>query len=493
MLFRAILRQDCYFFDTPGREPGALCGFLAGDTEAVHLLWGPSIGYKIQAAANLATGLGIALYFSWRVALVTLAAFPVLMVTGAVQQMMLVGFGALNKERSSADNVAAESLSQIRTVTAFNIRSFQSRLYETLLKGQLKISERNAFISGGLFGFSQFNFYGTFALGFWYGGTLIAVGKASFADVIIACMAVLMAAMGAGEAGGFASKAKDADVAAKRVFALIDRVPTIDSTPDSTSPDVALDTPLPPFDVKFRGVRFIYPTRPRSIVLQHLTTEFNNGRQYGLIGSTGCGKSTIIQLLARFYDPVKGHIEVNGQSLSHLNVRKWREHIGYVQQEPALFSGTVMENIKYAVPDASDEEAMECARYANIHDEILAMADGYNSQVGYRGSQLSGGQKQRVAMARALLRKPKLLLLDEATSALDNVSEAKVMKGVGEAYKKSPFTVVCVAHRLTTIVNADSILLLEAGQIAESGSHQSLLALDGDYKRRWEQYISSQS
>jgi len=302
-------------------------------------------------------------------------------------------------------------------------------------------------------------------------------------DVMIASMAVLMGAMGAGEAGGFASKTQDAAEASKRVFALIDHVPRIDPQADSGVTDFGEGC-----NIEFRNVKFVYPSRPKAVVLSKFQDSFRNGESVGLMGSTGCGKSTIIQMLGRFYDPVSGSVEINGHDLRTFDVATWRHSISAVLQEPSLFSGSVFDNIAYGVIDATKEEVERVARLASIHDEILGMEKGYDTDVGYKGRALSGGQKQRVALARGLLRKSRLLLLDEATSALDNATEANVMNGLAEYCEDHKTTIVSVAHRLTTIQNSDKIVLLDGGVVLERGSHKELMALDGHYAKRWEQY-----
>jgi len=482
MLFRNILRQDQTFFDTPGRDVGSLGKVLEGDTEAVHLLFGPALGYKVQMACNLTVGIIIAMIYQWKLALVTMSVIPLMVLAGAVQQMLLVGFSSDNGE-DGKEGVVAESLGNVRTVMAFNISQRQCDTYATVLDADQERGKKVGIIAAIVFGISQFTFYGTFALSFWYGGKLMANGEADFTDVMIASMAVLMGAMGAGEAGGFASKTQDAAEASKRVFALIDHVPAIDPARDDGTSDFGDGC-----TIDFRNVKFVYPSRPKAVVLSHFEDQFKDGSSVGLMGSTGCGKSTIIQMLGRFYDPVAGSVEINGRDLRSFDVKTWRHSISAVLQEPSLFSGSVYDNICYGVPNATKEDVERVARLASIHDEILKMEKGYETDVGYKGRALSGGQKQRVAIARGLLRKPRLLLLDEATSALDNATEANVMSGLAEYCSEHKTTIVSVAHRLTTIQGSDKIVLLDAGVVLERGSHKELMELDGHYARRWEQY-----
>jgi len=219
------------------------------------------------------------------------------------------------------------------------------------------------------------------------------------------------------------------------------------------------------------------------------------------MGETGCGKSTLVGLLTRFYDPAAGTVTVtlsnskkgggggNNEAvlpLKAMDLGVWRQRISLVLQEPSLFSGTIRENILYAKPNATQEEVEQAAKYAAIHDDILLMPDGYDTDVGYKGQSLSGGQKQRVAIARALIRKPRILLMDEATSALDNNTEGRVEQGIRDACKANKMIVVAVAHRLTTIRDSDCIAVMEAGRVKEKGSHDELIAVGGHYKDRWQ-------
>ena len=484
MVFRAILRQDAAFFDVPGHDVGAMGAILSGDCEAVHQLWGPSLGLKIQMSCNLVAGLVVALIYQWKLALVTACGIPAIAISAILQQALLVGFDRGREDGNSVDSIRLEALANIRTVAAFNMQHQQVNMYRSSNEAAER-AFRNSAIVGLIFGLSQFMIFGVFALSYWYAGQLMKSGEADFLDVVIASTAVLMGALGAGEAGGFASKLQDAAVAAKRVFFLLDLRPPIDS---SAGEDIDVGAGCA---IAISDLRFQYPARPDVHVLRGLSTSFNNGAMTGVMGQSGCGKSTIIQLLSRFYQ-YEGSIRVNGKDLKGLNVAEWRSKLAAVFQEPALFSGSVRDNIKYSRMDATDEEVYEAARLAAIHEDILLMPNGYETDVGYSGLALSGGQKQRVAIARALLRNPRLLLLDEATSALDNATEGRVQSGLAKAvHTKRPMTIISVAHRLTTIREADKIILMNGGVIIEEGSHDELMALNGQYRERWELYRHS--
>nr|pir LaMDR1 protein - Leishmania mexicana amazonensis [Leishmania amazonensis] len=485
LLFRQIMRQDMNFFDIPGRDAGSLAGMLSGDCEAVHQLWGPSIGLKVQMVCIIAAGVVVSFIYQWKLALVALACMPLLIGCSLAERMMMNRY-TKSKDGDTSDTIVTEALSSVRIVTSFNMKADRVEAFEATLRVETPHGVKKGIIAGSINGARQFIHYGAFALCFWYGSKLIDRGEAQFTDVMIASMSILFGAQSTGDAGAFATKLAEAERSAKRVFSVIDRVPDLDIE-QSGDKDLGKGC-----DVDFRKVQFIYSARPKQAVLASVNLRFGDGTTNGLIGQTGCGKSTIIQMLARFYDRRSGLICVNGKDLSSLDIAEWRRNISVVLQEPDLFSGTVRENIRYAREDATDEEVEEAARLAHIHQEIMKWPGGYNTEVGYKGSAL-GGQKQRVAIARGLLRRPKLLLLDEATSALDNVTEAKVQDGINAYQAKYGVTSVSIAHRLTTIRHCDQIILLDAGHIIEQGSHEELMALGGEYMMRYNLYTGASS
>ena len=268
-----------------------------------------------------------------------------------------------------------------------------------------------------------------------------------------------------------------ARVACGKIREVVDRQPSID--PYSTE-GTKLKEPRGEIEVK--DVRFAYPSRSDFEVCRGYSLSIGAGETVALCGASGSGKSTIVALLERFYDPQSGAVLLDGVDLKDLNVKWLRAQFGYVGQEPVLFTGSVGENIGYGKDGATQAEIEEAARMANAHGFITeSLADGYSTQVGLGGSQLSGGQKQRVAIARAVIRRPIVLLLDEATSALDNESERVVQAALEEVMAKQQRTTVVIAHRLSTIRNADKIAVVDKGVVAEHGTHDELLAKRGLY------------
>ncbi|KAH9577686.1 ABC transporter type 1 [Trypanosoma melophagium] len=479
-LFRAILRQDQSFFDIPGRDPGGLAGIISGDCEVIHQLWGPALGSIIRTVGFITAGIVIALLFQWKVALVAGSCMPLVCLALVIQDRLL------SKEISQKTDdvlytITNECFSSIRTITSYNLKERMIRRYCRAIADDQRRSERLSIFYGLISGSIQFLFYGTVGIAFWYGGILIDKSEATFAEVMIASISIMFCLLNVGvEVGNLVKNYRNAVRSGKKVFSVIDRVPDVDVYEDGDE-DIGHGC-----DIVFEKLCFSYPLRPDWIVLNSTDLYFGTGTSNGLIGQTGCGKSTVIEILARFYNPKYGHIFINGKKLSELDIVTWRENISIVFQEPSLFSGTVRENIRYSMEDATDEEIEEAARTACIHDEIIRMPNGYDTQVGYLGRNLSGGQKQRVAIARGILRKPRLLLLDEATSALDKATEANVKQKLDELQQQYGITTISIAHSLSTIRDCDQILMMERGRCIARGNHAELILLNSEYKAYWE-------
>lgn len=374
-----------------------------------------------------------------------------------------------------AGAIAEECLMGVRTIQAFNGQEEMVAKYEKQLNSGKKHAIWGGFWSGffgGIFFFWLMAFMGC---GILYGGYLLKVGIIkSPGDVFIIVVAMLLGAYFLGLISPHLMVLLNARVAAASIYKTIDRVPKIDpySRHGKKIEKVV-------GKVTFENVHFRYPTRKEAKVLNGLNLTVEPGTSVALVGHSGCGKSTSVGLLTRLYEPEQGSVQIDGVDVRDLNLEWLRNVVGIVQQEPILFNDTIHNNLLFGNPDATRETMIRVCKMANAHDFIKKMPKGYDTQIGDGGVQLSGGQKQRVAIARTLIRDPKVLLLDEATSALDAQSESVVQSALNNASKGR--TTIMIAHRLSTIREADKIVFFEKGVIVEAGNHEELVNLGGRY------------
>ena len=380
------------------------------------------------------------------------------------------------KAYEGSASYACEATSAIRTVASLTREEDVFEHYHQSLADQGKKSLVSILKSSALYASSQAFMFLCMALGFWYGGTLIANGELTMFQFFLCFSAVIFGAQSAGTIFSFAPDMGKAKHAANALKTLFDRKPEIDCwSPDGERIDDIEGT------IEFRDVHFRYPTRPEQPVLRGLNLTVKPGQYVALVGASGCGKSTTVALLERFYDPLAGGIFVDGKEISSLNINDYRGFLALVSQEPTLYQGSIRENVLLGADkgDVPEEAIIQACKDANIHDFILSLPDGFSTIVGSKGSMLSGGQKQRIAIARALLRNPRILLLDEATSALDSESEKVVQAALDAAAQGR--TTIAVAHRLSTIQKADMIYVFDQGKIVEHGTHHELLKVRGKY------------
>ncbi|XP_016047539.1 ATP-dependent translocase ABCB1 isoform X1 [Erinaceus europaeus] len=471
--FHAIMRQEIGWFDM--HDVGELNTRLTDDVSKINEGIGDKIGMLFQSLATFFTGFIVGFTCGWKLTLVILAISPVLGASAAAWAKILSSF--TDKELlayAKAGAVAEEVLAAIRTVIAFGGQKKELARYNENLEEAKRIGIKKAITANISMGAAFLLIYASYALAFWYGTTLVLSGEYSIGEVLTVFFSVLIGAFSIGQASPSIEAFANARGAAFEIFKIIDNKPSIDSYSKSGhKPDTIKG------NLEFRNVHFSYPSRKEVKILKGLNLKVQNGQTVALVGNSGCGKSTTVQLMQRLYDPSEGTVSVDGQDIRTINVRYLREIIGVVSQEPVLFATTIAENIRYGCENVTMDEIEKAVKEANAYDFIMKLPNKFDTLVGERGAQLSGGQKQRIAIARALVRNPKILLLDEATSALDTESEAVVQVALDKASKGR--TTIVIAHRLSTVRNADVIAGFENGVIVEQGNHDELMQKKGIY------------
>uniref|UniRef100_A0A674BHW8 ATP-binding cassette sub-family B member 5 n=1 Tax=Salmo trutta TaxID=8032 RepID=A0A674BHW8_SALTR len=473
--FHAILHQQMSWFDT--HQIGVLNVRLTDDINTINEGLGDKICVFVQFFCTFLSGFVIGFIFGWKLTLVILAVSPLLAGSAAVWSKILATL--TSKELSAyakAGAVAEEILVAIRTVVAFNGQKKAVERYENNLEDAKNFGIKKAITTNVSMGFTQFVIFGTYALAFWY-GTKLSVDEPenyTIGKTITVFFSVMIGSFSLGQGAPNLEAIAKARGAAYEVYNTIDQPRPIDSSSkEGHKPDCVKG------DIEFKNIHFSYPSRKDVKILQGVNLTVPRGKTIALVGASGCGKSTTIQLLQRFYDPDSGEITLDGRDIRTLNVKWLRENMGIVSQEPVLFGTTIAENIRYGREDATDEDIERAVREANAYDFISKLPDKLNTMVGERGAQLSGGQKQRIAIARALVKNPKILLLDEATSALDTQSESVVQAALDKA--RAGRTTIVIAHRLSTIRTADVIAGFSNGEVVEQGTHRELMAKKGVY------------
>jgi len=475
LIFGKLLTLPISFYDDVNNPPGKLCDMLSSNAMKMSVLSGQTIGTVFQVICALVSGIIIAFFGSVKLAAVMLVTVPLLVASTAVHLSVLVGVQK-NEEWNNAlrDSalIVSEALQNIRTVRAFTAREWTMKNFVRCVEIPLRTARKDALMSGSIYGISNSIIFLVYSGAFYYGGWLVVNEGLDFPHMIQALMGMILAATGAGQSLAFLSDIVIAKTAAYDVFTLLD-IPT-----KSTEKGVILTDK--PKIIEFRDVYFAYPSRPSIPILNGLSFTVMAGQKIALVGVSGSGKSSVMALIQRFYEPSSGQILVNGIPLETIDLHWWRDQIGYVGQEPVLFDLTLEENIKYGSNAHVSHEQIESASAKANMDFVNPENVHWETRLGPKGSLLSGGQKQRTAIARALVRDPTILILDEATSALDSASEEQVQKALDRA--QIGRTTFAIAHRLSTIKDYDIIMVMSSGVVVEQGTHAELMDDGGIYR-----------
>lgn len=478
----AVLRQNIGYFDKLGA--GEITTRITSDTNLIQDGISEKVPLSLQALATFFSAFIIAYVRFWKLALILSSTIVAIAVTMGSAGVFLMKWNKVTlEEYGKGGSLAEEVLSSTRNATAFNAQDKLAKQYDEFLaraeKSGFKVKGSTGLLIGVLFCMIYMNY----ALSFWMGSRFLVSGEMTLSQVVTVQLVIIIGAFSLGNVAPSAQAMTTAVAAANKIFATIDRQSPLD--PDS---DVGKKLDHVEGTIELQNIRHIYPSRPEVLVMEDVSLLVPAGKSTALVGASGSGRSTIVGLVERFYDPVGGCVLLDGHDISNLNLRWLRQQISLVQQEPVLFATTIFDNIAHGLigtthegkPQEEIRKLVETAAMtANAHEFITKLPEGYETNVGDRGFLLSGGQKQRVAIARAIVSDPKILLLDEATSALDTKSEGVVQAALDKAAQGR--TTIVIAHRLSTIKNADKIVVMNRGTIVEAGKHHELLQKKGTY------------
>ena len=481
--FRSLLSQEIAFYD--GVNPNELATKIA--EECFNIQQG--IGEKVATFTNnmsmMVVGFLIGYIKGWQLALVLTAFLPIIAITGSFFVFSLQKLTKINNQaygRSGA--ISEEALNAIRTIVSLGGQAKESKRYKKVLDENSYSINKYSIIAGASMGSVFLAMFSIYALGFYVGSVFIQHGTYNptskgpylVGDVLTVFFSILMASFTPSQAAPCIKAFAIAKVVAAKAYKIIDKKSLISIEDPSGLKPTHIEG-----NIRFDNVSFAYPLKADRQILKGITFDIRKNEKTAFVGESGCGKTTSMQLIERFYDLVdgSGSITLDGTELKNLNLKWMRDNIGYVGQEPVLFATSIKENLLMAKENATDDQVWEALKRANAYDFVQNLPDKLNTFVGTNGAQLSGGQKQRLAIARAILKNPRILLLDEATSALDRKNEREIQKTLDEISQGR--TTVVIAHRLSTIINADHIIVFDQGKVVEEGRHEELVAKRGRY------------
>jgi len=471
-VYRHMQRLSLVFFES--RQTGAIMSYITNDVSALQSALVDNVVDLVGQSVVLIGSIGYMFYIDWKLSLVTFISLPFIIQAITISGRKLrVKSGVLQQRAADITAFLQESISSIKVMQSFVQENYELTRFEIEndrnFRASMKTVQVSAIVTPVI---NILSVLGIIAI-IWYGGREVIFGQITAGDLVAFITLATNLSNPVKRLGNVYGSIQRALAAAQRVFDVLDIKPDITDSPDATV--------LPPITghVAFKNISFEY--KPGEPVISNLTFSAKPGQMIALVGPSGAGKTTIANLLPRFYDPTSGSITIDDHEISTVTLESLRKQVGIVPQDTTLFNGTVYQNILYGNLTATEEEVTTAAKAANAHNFITAMPEGYETQIGERGTLLSGGQRQRICIARAILKNPRILILDEATSALDTESEALVQKALETLMIGR--TSFVIAHRLSTIRQADVILVLDKGHIVEKGTHTELLAAGGLYRK----------
>ena len=482
-VFNHVISLHPAFFET--NRSGDIMSRLTSDTTLLQSIIGSSMSIALRSGISSLGALIMLLATNFKLSLIILAAVPAILVP-----ILYFGRRVRNLSRQSQDSIASvgsyagEVIQQIKIVQSFTQESFEKAAFGVEVEGAFKVAKKRIGQRAILTALVILAIFGALSAMLWFGGRDVMAGTMTGGDLGAFLFYAMLMAVGIASLSEVYGELQRAAGATERLMELLHAPNEI-----KLSELVKVNVSNLPATLAFDAVTFCYPSRPHQPALNQFSINIPDGKIVALVGPSGAGKSTLFALIQRFYDPQAGTLQFGGSNIRELNLEHLRQQIAVVDQQPTLFTGDVMYNIRYGKSGATDAQVVEAAKAAHADDFINELPLGYASNLGEQGVRLSGGQRQRIAIARALLKDPRILLLDEATSALDSESEYKVQLALDKLMKGR--TTVIIAHRLSTILHADEIIVMEGGKKVAAGSHQELLSASPLYARLAELQFST--
>ena len=474
-VFNHVVSLHPAFFET--NRSGDIMSRLTADTTLLQSIIGSSLSIALRSGISFLGALVMLLITNITLTLVVFVSIPLVLLPILYFGNRVRALSRLSQDSiASVGSYAGEVIQQIKTVQSFTQETLEKRAFGSEVERAFSVAKKRIRQRTMLTAMVILAVFGALATMVWFGGRDVISGEMSGGDLGAFIFYAVLMAVSVASLSEVYGELQRAVGAAERLMELL-RAPSKITSPAVIKADVTQLAPA----LRFSDLTFYYPSRPNQAALNNFSLTIPEGKVVALVGPSGAGKSTLFALIQRFYDPQQGRIDFGGAGLSELDLTDLRKQIAVVEQQPTLFTGDVMYNIRYGKSDATDQEVFAAAKAAHADDFIGRLPNGYASDLGEQGVRLSGGQRQRIAIARALLKDPRILLLDEATSALDSESERKVQLALDKLMKGR--TTIIIAHRLATILHADEIVVMEDGRNIAAGSHQSLLYSNSLYTR----------